>query len=83
MYEMRRLSLKEDKFKEMNSEDSNIADYEELTVTDDDFNEDEKLRYGDFLAKRRERKDKGWEDPTRWENRDDPYLALFEEDNNN
>ena len=66
----------------MHSEEATIADYEELTVTDDDFNEEEKVKYADFLEKRRERKDKGWEDPTRWENRDDPYMALMEEEDN-
>ena len=66
----------------MNSEEANIADYDDLTVTDEDYNEEERIKYAQFLEKRRERKEKGWEDPERWRSReyeDDPYLAQMEE----
>ena len=41
----------------MNSEDGNIADYDDLTVSDEDFNEEQRVNYADFLSKRKMRKE--------------------------
>ena len=77
-YDMAREDLKLQKMRQFNS---NIADYDELTVTDDDYDEDQKIKYADFLAKRRDRKEKGWPDPDKANEKfkDDPYMAQNEE----
>lgn len=45
MYEMDRMEKKEQKFKRMNQEDNNLADYEDLTVSEDEYDEETKLKY--------------------------------------
>ena len=43
----------------MQSEDTNLADYEDLTVTDEDYDEETRQKYSQFLEKRRQRKELG------------------------
>ena len=45
MYEMDKMERKEKKYKQMRSEDANLADYEDLTVTDDDYDEETRAKY--------------------------------------
>ena len=46
-YDMARMEVKEDKFVSMGGQTS--LDYDELTVTDDDFAEEERERFQKFL----------------------------------
>jgi len=58
-YDMSRMELKEQKIREMKVEDGAVADYDDLTVTDDDFAEDEKDRFQTFLKQRKDEKELG------------------------
>lgn len=48
-YDMARMEVKEQKLKEMKVEDGAVADYEDLTVTDEDFEDNERDRFQSFL----------------------------------
>lgn len=58
-YDMTRMELKDQKIREMNIDDGSVADYDDLTVTDEDFEEGERDRFQNFLKQRKEDKELG------------------------
>ena len=58
-YEMARMEVKEQKMKDMKVDAGAMADYNDLTVTDDDFAEEERDRFQNFLKQRKEDKELG------------------------
>ena len=58
-YDMARHELKEQKIKDMKVDDGAVADYADLTVTDDDYAEEERSRFEKFLKQRKDDKEIG------------------------
>lgn len=58
-YDMARMEVKEQKMKDMTADPGAMADYNDLTVTDDDFAEEERDRFQKFLKQRKEDKELG------------------------
>lgn len=57
-YDMARFEIRDKKLKEIKRQGgASPVDYEELTVTDEDFQEEERLRFSEFLKKRKEDKE--------------------------
>ena len=56
---MARMEVKAAKIKDMKFDDGAMADYEDLTATDDDFEEEERDRFQQFLKERKEDKESG------------------------
>ena len=84
-YDMARNEIKEQRLKDMSDEGA-AADYNDLTVTDDDFEEGERDRFQSFLKQRKEDKELGvkfYGDKhalREKEGYDDDYLASVKEE---
>ena len=85
-YDMARMEVKEQKLKEMKVEDGAVADYEDLTVTDEDFEDNERDRFQSFLKQRKDDKELGHkfygdkQALREKEGYDDDYMAPAKED---
>ena len=53
------MELKEEKLRQIGRDGVEIVDYEDLTVTDDDYEEEERERFQKFLKHRKEDKELG------------------------
>ena len=82
LHELDKMEKKEKKFRQMKAEDTNLADYEDLTVTDEDYDEETRQKYSQFLEKRRQRKEQGLMDPEKFFRDDQPYQVAEEEREN-
>jgi hypothetical protein len=77
-YEILRSKKKYEKLRESENDD---ADFDEMTVSEDEFDEDEKKRFNDFLRARREKKEAEFKTKEEMEENydDDPYKVKEDE----
>jgi len=81
-YDVARMEKKTRKMKQMDSEGLDY-NFEDITVSEDEFDDEETRQFNKFLRARRERAVKG--DPSEAEEKkyeDEPYKAVEEEDGN-